>query len=193
MDPEQRKRIRDEYAKIATLPSGTNPVVRVNLQIGRMKDKLVIEEYGAEASPGGPPATPVTVTPGGQGLGHTHDFQQVLMSRVFSYQQQTCRLLTTHEQAMNKMVSNLEQTILAKLGVINHNLCRYVLLLLFLLAISVCLLLLLTPHFLLQCLLTATSLCTSRAMTSHLSGTWTHGTKGCAWAYECVSVRGADG
>ena len=142
MDPEQRKRIREEYAKIDTLPAGVNPVVRVGLSISQAKDILVIHEVAPEVQPAeapvGAPGAPVPaatdqgVPPvrgvaahatalASQGL----DTKKVL-DAMFTYHQQTVAMFNSQHQSHQATISNLREEMTVGFKKVDQHLCRCV-------------------------------------------------------------------
>ena len=123
MDEDQRKRIRDEYEKIRTLPVGVNPVVRVHLRVFRHKNLLLIDELpgdgeSATASTTGHVNGPVT------GISSSPQDFNKLVEMFVMHQQQMKRMHQTQQRAMETMIANLDGNYSDRLATINHNLCR---------------------------------------------------------------------
>ena len=131
MDPEHRQKIRDAYSKIDSLPAGVNPVVRVGLRVGRVKDLVVINEVAPEATPVGDdsPAAEVARANGVVPLTLTSTSASSIDTKVVLDQ------MFTYHQQQAKMIENLHRTNEAKIGAIysmfdghlstiNHHMCR---------------------------------------------------------------------
>ena len=137
MDPEQRKRIWKAYSEIDTLPEGVNPVVRVHLFIGRVKDTLVIDETRPEIVGGVemPTTAPTTGSPGACDTGHpalsSHGgggggggVDRNFMEMMFSHHQQVMKTLSSQERANQTMIANIQEALLKQLETISCNLAR---------------------------------------------------------------------
>ena len=121
MDELQRNRIREAYKEIDTLPDGVNPVVRVHLRVGKVKNNLVIVETQPEVIPGVAAAAtteqgvlpntgvstaggvttaqPTTAAPGLD--------QNVIKDMLYLQHQQTVRMLNNHATSQQAALAGL--------------------------------------------------------------------------------------
>ena len=125
MSDEQRKYIRDEYAKINTLPDGVNPVVRVNLYVRRLKTLLLIDELHTEATGGNGAAVTPTPAVGIHTSNGTNAMDLQAVQELFQlHTQQMTRMHQNFAQATATALSNIDNRMTEQITTINHNLHR---------------------------------------------------------------------
>ena len=141
MFQEQRLKIREEYGRINTLPTGVNPVVRVHLSVRRYKDQLVIDERSPEvvSTPAVTPERAGTVdtsagvtpspgyatasTPVRHGTIGMLEFQQ-LFDLTHSNHQKVTSMITENWRSMETMHSNLRVDLMRELGFVQNHMTR---------------------------------------------------------------------
>ena len=128
MDDVQRKRIRDAYAKIDTLPEGVNPVVRVHLHIRRVKDLLVIDETHSEtvAADSTPAADGTTARVAVPNTGAATDpaANQAIVEQMFSNQQQLIQILANQERVITSLVGGFRSVMTTEIEQLKEHVCR---------------------------------------------------------------------